>query len=123
MRITTLCVAESNKSVEVGEPLALQCEISDPNAQVTWFKDGEKLNQAAGQDVLAEGSLRTLAFQSAAMSHAGIYSCTTTDDAVQFHVDVKGDKSYISVMPVEFSQGKLYSTAHYLSDYHPFRGH
>ncbi|XP_060909825.1 obscurin isoform X5 [Labrus mixtus] len=89
VRITTLCVAERNKSVEVGESIVLQCEISDPNAQVTWYKDGIKLPEAAGQDMPAEGSIRTLAFQSAMMSHAGIYICKTTDDAVQFHVDVK----------------------------------
>ncbi|XP_065818093.1 obscurin isoform X5 [Labrus bergylta] len=89
VRITTLCVAERNKCVEVGESIVLQCEISDPNAQVTWYKDGIKLPEAAGQDMLAEGSIRTLAFQSAMMSHAGIYICKTTDDAMQFHVDVK----------------------------------
>ncbi|XP_070694816.1 obscurin-like protein 1 isoform X2 [Pempheris klunzingeri] len=89
VKITTLCEAERNKSVEVGEPLVLQCEISDPNAQVTWYKDGIKLREAAEQDMLAEGSIRTLAFQSAMPSHAGIYSCKTTDDAMQFHVDVK----------------------------------
>lgn len=90
--ITTLGEAERNKSVEVGEPIVLRCEISDPNAQVTWYKDGIKLHEAAGQEMLAEGSIRTLAFQSAMPSHAGVYSCKTTDDEVQFHVDVKGDK-------------------------------
>ncbi|KAM6935050.1 obscurin-like protein 1 isoform 7-T7 [Xenentodon cancila] len=89
VRITPLCEAERNKSVEVGEPIALRCEISDSNAQVTWFKDGIKLREAAGHDMLAEGSIRTLAFQSAMLSHAGIYSCRTADDAMQFHVDVK----------------------------------
>ncbi|KAF3842845.1 hypothetical protein F7725_001694 [Dissostichus mawsoni] len=89
VRITTLCEAERNKSVEVDEPIVLQCTISDPNAQVNWYKDGIKLLEASGQDMLAEGSIRTLVFQSAMPSHAGIYSCTTTDDAVQFHVDVK----------------------------------
>ncbi|XP_056244892.1 obscurin-like protein 1 isoform X7 [Seriola aureovittata] len=87
--ITTLCEAERNKSIEVGEPIVLRCEISDPNVQVTWYKDGIKLHEAAGQDMVAEGSIRTLVFQSAMVSHAGIYSCKTTDDAMQFHVDVK----------------------------------
>ncbi|XP_040003812.1 obscurin-like protein 1 isoform X11 [Xiphias gladius] len=87
--ITTLCEPERNKDVEVGEPIVLRCEISDPNAQVTWYKDGVKLRGAAGQDMVAEGSIRTLAFQSAMLSHAGTYSCETTDDAMQFHVDVK----------------------------------
>uniref|UniRef100_A0A8C3A8P3 Obscurin like cytoskeletal adaptor 1b n=1 Tax=Cyclopterus lumpus TaxID=8103 RepID=A0A8C3A8P3_CYCLU len=77
----------------IDEPIMLRCEISDPNAQVKWYKDGINLREAAGQDMLAEGSIRTLAFQSAMPSHAGIYSCKTTDDAMQFHVDVKGDKS------------------------------
>ncbi|XP_078030484.1 obscurin isoform X12 [Epinephelus lanceolatus] len=89
VKITTLCEAERNKSVEVDEPIVLQCEISDPNAKVNWYKDGINLHEAAGQDMLAEGSIRTLAFQSARLSDAGTYSCKTTDDAMQFHVDVK----------------------------------
>ena len=93
VRITPLCEAERNKSVEVGESIVLRCEISDPNAQVTWFRDGIKLREAAGHDILAEGSIRTLAFQSAMLSHAGIYSCRTADDAMQFRVEVKGDTS------------------------------
>nr|XP_046260552.1 obscurin-like protein 1 isoform X6 [Scatophagus argus] len=89
VRITTLCEAERNKSVEAGEPIVLRCEVTDPNAQVTWYKDEVRLHEAAGQDMLAEDSIRTLAFPSATLSHAGIYCCKTTDDAVQFHVDVK----------------------------------
>ena len=92
VRFTTLCEAERNKSVEVDEPIVLRCEISDPNGQVNWYKDGVNLREAAGQDMLAEGSIRTLALQSARLSHAGTYSCQTTDDSMQFHVDVKGDK-------------------------------
>ncbi|XP_069389517.1 obscurin isoform X11 [Paralichthys olivaceus] len=96
--ITTLCEAERNKSVEAGEPIVLQCEVSDPNAQVTWYKDGIQLHEAAGQDMVAEGSIRTLAVQSAMPSHAGIYSCKTTDDAVQFHVDVKAPLPEVSAL-------------------------
>ncbi|XP_035764954.1 obscurin-like protein 1 isoform X5 [Neolamprologus brichardi] len=98
VRITRLCEAERNKSVEGGEPLTLQCEISDPNGEVTWYKDGIKLLEAAGQDMLADGSIRTLTFRSATLSHAGIYSCKTTDDAVQFHVDVKAPPLTFSAM-------------------------
>lgn len=92
VRITTLCEAERKKSVEAGEPLMLRCEISDPNAQVTWYKDGVRLHEAAGHAILAETSKRMLMFGSAVLSHAGIYCCKTRDDAVEFHVDVKGDK-------------------------------
>lgn len=94
MTIAKHCEAKRNKLVEVGKPIALQCEISDPKADVTWYKDELKLHEAAGPHMLAEGSMRSLTFQSALLSHAGIYSCKTTDDEVQFHVDVKGDRSY-----------------------------
>ncbi|KAM8749671.1 obscurin isoform 9-T10 [Acanthopagrus schlegelii] len=104
--ITTLGEAERNKSVEVGEPIALRCEISDPNAQVTWCKDGIKLHDAAGQDMLAEGSIRTLAFQSVMPSHTGVYSCKTTDDEVQFHVDVKAPPQTFSALS-EADQNKM----------------
>uniref|UniRef100_A0A3Q3LTW9 Obscurin-like protein 1 n=1 Tax=Mastacembelus armatus TaxID=205130 RepID=A0A3Q3LTW9_9TELE len=85
-------VVQRNKSIEAGESLVLQCEISDPNAHVTWYKDEIELHEAAGHDMLAEDSIRTLAFQSVMPSHAGTYTCKTRDDAMQFHVDVKGEK-------------------------------
>lgn len=96
--ITTLCEAERKKSVEAGEPLMLRCEISDPNAQVTWYKDGVRLHEAAGYAILAEGSKRMLMFGSAVLSHSGIYCCKTPDDAVEFHVDVKGEKCSLNLL-------------------------
>lgn len=92
--ITILREADRTKSVEVGQPIVLQCELSDPDTQTTWFKDGIRLHEEAGHKLLADGSMRTLAIQAAMLSHAGVYSCKTTDDAVQFHVDVKGDTSW-----------------------------
>ncbi|MEQ2310569.1 hypothetical protein AMECASPLE_010384, partial [Ameca splendens] len=89
VRITTLHEADRSKAVEVGEPFELRCEISNSNAEVTWFKDGIKLSEAAGQNMVTEGAIRTLAFQSAMLSHAGIYCCKTSDDSMQFYVDVK----------------------------------
>uniref|UniRef100_H2SES5 Obscurin-like protein 1 n=1 Tax=Takifugu rubripes TaxID=31033 RepID=H2SES5_TAKRU len=96
VKITTLCEAEKKKSVEAGEPLMLRCEISDPNAQVTWYKDGVRLHEAAGHAILAEASARMLMFGSAVLSHAGIYCCKTRDDAVAFHVDVKAQPARFS---------------------------
>lgn len=109
VRITTLCEAERNKSVEVGEPIELRCELSDPNAHVTWYKDGIKLHEGSGQDMLAEGSIRILAFRSAMLSHAGVYSCKTTDDEMQFHVDVKGDKSCLNLCSVNRFQSGAFA--------------
>lgn len=99
VRITTVHEAERNKSVEVGKPLMLQCEISDPNAQVTWLKDGMTLLEAVEHEIWEEGSRRTLAVQSATLSHAGTYSCKTANDAIQFQVEVKGDTNHLCKFP------------------------
>ncbi|XP_017158793.1 obscurin-like protein 1 isoform X11 [Poecilia reticulata] len=89
VRIKTLQEAERNKAVAAGEPIELRCEISDPSAPVTWVKDGVNLSEGSGQNLLTQGAVRTLAVQSAMPSHAGIYICKTSHDAVQFYVDVK----------------------------------
>lgn len=89
-----LCESDGNKSVEVGEPVVLQCQVSEPNAEVSWYKEGIELHETAKQEMLAEGPIRQLTFQSAQLSDAGLYSCKTTDDAAQFHLEVKGDESH-----------------------------
>ncbi|KAF6738677.1 Obscurin [Oryzias melastigma] len=100
--ITILREADRTKSVEVGQPIVLQCELSDPDTQTTWFKDGIILHEEAGHKLLADGSMRTLAIQAAMLSHAGVYSCKTTDDAVQFHVDVKAPpQTFAAIMEAD----------------------
>lgn len=107
VRITTLQEVDRNKFVEVGKPLWLECEVSDPKAHVTWLKDGISLLEAPGQEMLEEGSRRILAVQSVTLSHAGTYNCKTANDAVQFHVDVKGDTNHFSfVFQIYFSPSK-----------------
>uniref|UniRef100_A0A3B5QHC0 Obscurin like cytoskeletal adaptor 1b n=1 Tax=Xiphophorus maculatus TaxID=8083 RepID=A0A3B5QHC0_XIPMA len=85
---STIFDAERGGSLEVGSPLKVECEVAASTAPVCWNKD-VKLSEESGQNLLTEGSVRTLAFQSAMPSHAGIYICKTSHDAVQFYVDVK----------------------------------
>lgn len=84
-------VSEKYKMVAVGCPIILQCEVSDPVAQVSWFKDGVEVYCKTGLDMKREGSLRKLLIQSAKVSDSGLYSCTLTDDVVTFLVDIEGD--------------------------------
>lgn len=83
--------SEKYRMVAIGCPIILQCEVSDPAAQVSWFKDGGELYCKTGLDMKRDGSMRKLIIQSAKLSDSGIYSCNLTDDVVTFHVDVKGD--------------------------------
>nr|XP_015214694.1 PREDICTED: obscurin-like protein 1 isoform X4 [Lepisosteus oculatus] len=89
VRFTALPESERNKSTEAGCPIVLHCEVSDPTAQVCWYKDGTKLLPQSGIEIQSESSVRRLVIQSASLSHSGVYSCSTVDDVMKFTVDVK----------------------------------
>ena len=92
VKFSAMSEADQTQTVMVGCPVALLCELSDPNGQVHWYKDGAKLIPPPGVDIQSDGNIRRLTIQSAQSSHSGVYQCETKDDAIQFSVDVKGDK-------------------------------
>uniref|UniRef100_A0A671KTW8 Obscurin like cytoskeletal adaptor 1b n=1 Tax=Sinocyclocheilus anshuiensis TaxID=1608454 RepID=A0A671KTW8_9TELE len=89
VRFSVLPEDERNKFIEAGSPIALQCELSDPLAQVSWYKDGVKLLPQNGLDFKSKGTERQMIVQTAEFYHSGLYSCKTRGDAVHFNVDVK----------------------------------
>lgn len=91
VRFSTVPDVEKNKCIEAGSCFELQCEVSDPTADVHWYKDETEILTDTGWDIRAEGRLRMLVVQSAEPSHSGLYSCNMLDDSVQFTVDIKGD--------------------------------
>ncbi|XP_058642748.1 obscurin-like protein 1 isoform X17 [Onychostoma macrolepis] len=99
VRFSILPEDERNKSIEAGSPIALQCELSDPLAQVSWYKDGVKLLPQSGLDFKSKGTKRQLIVQSAEFYHSGVYSCKTRGDAVHFNVDVKAPPVRFSAVP------------------------
>uniref|UniRef100_A0A673G4J3 Obscurin-like protein 1 n=1 Tax=Sinocyclocheilus rhinocerous TaxID=307959 RepID=A0A673G4J3_9TELE len=95
VKFTPLSEMDRNKFVEV----VLQCELSDPLAQVSWYKDGVKLLPQSGLDFKSKGTKRQLIVQSAEFYHSGVYSCKTRGDAVHFNVDVKAPPVRFSAVP------------------------
>uniref|UniRef100_A0A8C1W3E7 Obscurin-like protein 1 n=1 Tax=Cyprinus carpio TaxID=7962 RepID=A0A8C1W3E7_CYPCA len=99
VRFSVLPEDERNKSIEAGSPIALQCELSDPLAQVSWYKDGVKLLPQSGLDFKSKGTKRQLIVQTAEVYHSGGYSCKTRGNAVHFNVDVKAPPVKFSAVP------------------------
>lgn len=91
VRFSAIPEAERNKSIQTGYPIVLQCELSDPSAQVYWYKDGSKLLSQTGVDILSDGLGRKLIVHSAEFFHSGSYCCKTKGDTITFNVDIKGD--------------------------------
>lgn len=89
--MSAISEADQKQTVMAGCPIALQCELSDPAGQVSWYKDGTQLLPQNGVDIQSEGNVRSLVVPSAERTHSGIYRCESKDDDIQFDVEVKGD--------------------------------
>lgn len=94
MRFSAIPATERNKTIHAGCPIVLQCELSDPSAQVHWYKDGSKLPPQSGVDILTDGFVRILTVHAAEFFHSGLYSCKTRGDTITFSVNVKGDLKF-----------------------------
>lgn len=84
---------DRNKFVEVGNPIVLYCELSDPAASVHWYKNGVELQTIEGLHIQSEGTMRRIVIQSAEFSHSGVYCCDAIDDVIRFNVEVEGELS------------------------------
>ncbi|XP_059418392.1 obscurin-like protein 1 isoform X11 [Carassius carassius] len=99
VRFSAVPEVNRRKCIEVGCPIVLQCEVSDSTAQVQWYKDGAQLLVKSGVDFNSDDCMRTLSIQSAHPSHAGVYSCTTKDDVIKFHVEIRAAPVRFSAVP------------------------
>ena len=73
-----------------GETLVLDCEVSRSNAEVTWKKNGEEVEDSRNITILEDGVMRQLTVHSLTMDDAGQYVCDAKDDVMDFHVKVQG---------------------------------
>lgn len=87
-----LSEAERNRSIEAGDPIVLHCEVSNPDAEVCWFRNGEPLSPQDGIEIKTNGNMRMLIIQSADYYDSGTYSCQSADDVAVFQVDITGDR-------------------------------
>lgn len=92
MKFSPLSDSDSNKTVDMSDPIVLYCEVSHPFAQVTWFKDGKELQVMDGLNIQSDGNMRRIVIQSADASHSGVYSCETAGDVIEFKVTVAGKR-------------------------------
>uniref|UniRef100_A0A3Q2X5X7 Obscurin-like protein 1 n=1 Tax=Haplochromis burtoni TaxID=8153 RepID=A0A3Q2X5X7_HAPBU len=97
VRFSALPDAERNKTIQTGCPIVLQCELSDPSAQVHWYKEGSKLHSQSGIDIISDGLMRNLIIHSAEVSHSGLYCCKTKGDTITFNVDIKPPMKFSAI--------------------------
>nr|XP_055069179.1 obscurin-like protein 1a isoform X2 [Misgurnus anguillicaudatus] len=99
-----LSEAERNKSIAAGEPIVLHCEVSNPEAEVCWFRNGEPLFSQNGIEIQTNGNMRTMIIHSADFYDSGTYSCQSADDVAVFQVDITGPPVSFKEVPQEERQ-------------------
>lgn len=100
MKVSKLPKVARNTLVGTSCPVKLQCEVSEPAAQVYWHKDGEQLLATSEYEIQTSEKLAALITQSAEVSHSGFYSCEAPDNHINFKVDVAGDLSILSSVKI-----------------------
>ncbi|XP_053352236.1 obscurin-like protein 1 [Clarias gariepinus] len=73
----------------VPDEIVLSCELSRPNAKVTWLKDGQKLQESENMKLKTEGPYRRLKIIHSRVEDSGEYVCDTADDSKFFHLSIK----------------------------------
>lgn len=84
-----------------GETLVLDCEVSRSNAEVTWKKNGEEVEDSRNITILEDGTTRQLTIHALTLEDAGQYLCDAKDDVMDFSVTVKG-KVYLCMSTKAF---------------------
>ncbi|XP_029385917.1 obscurin-like protein 1 [Echeneis naucrates] len=101
VKFSPLSEMDRNKFVEIGNPIVLYCELSDPAAPVHWYKNGMELQTMEGLHIQSEGTMRRIVIQSAEFTHSGVYCCDAIDDVIRFNVEVEAPPVKFSAIPEE----------------------
>ncbi|XP_033053403.1 obscurin isoform X41 [Trachypithecus francoisi] len=75
-------------SAEEHSTLALQCEVSDPEAHVVWHKDGVQLGPSDKYDFLHTVGMRGLMVHDLSPEDAGLYTCHVGSEETRARVRV-----------------------------------
>ena len=81
---------QSVETVEFDEATTLQCEVSMPQAQVTWLKDGEPITVGKKYEVVEEGPVRRLIIKTIETEDQADYTCVVGKQKTEAGVFVKG---------------------------------
>ncbi|KAL7882204.1 hypothetical protein AOLI_G00090530 [Acnodon oligacanthus] len=91
--IKDIKVTEKKKAI-------FECELSEPNVQVTWMKDGQELEKSERHKFSTDKYIQRLMIQTVRMSDAGEYSVVAGSSVSKAHLTVEGKDVRITE-PVE----------------------
>lgn len=75
---------------QTSERMVLSCEISRPNAQVRWYRDGLEVEENDNLILEVDGVYRRLIIPETTVKDSAEYVCDTADDSMTFFVNIAG---------------------------------
>ncbi|XP_010219329.1 PREDICTED: obscurin-like, partial [Tinamus guttatus] len=70
----------SNMTITQKDKVTFECELSRPNVDVKWFKDGKQLQQNKNIKIVSQGTMRSLTIQKCEYEDQGTYVCEAASD-------------------------------------------
>lgn len=68
----------------------MTAELTAENGSVKWFRDGVELKESKKYEIRKDGFSRSLIVKATESKDSGSYSCQTSDDKLEYKVQVKG---------------------------------
>lgn len=75
----------------LSQKATLSCEVSDPKAEVKWYKDGKLLTSTKAVHVESKGKIRELVIEKMDKKDAGEYTCEAGAEKLLFKLQMAGD--------------------------------
>uniref|UniRef100_A0A672TQ42 Obscurin n=1 Tax=Strigops habroptila TaxID=2489341 RepID=A0A672TQ42_STRHB len=80
-------------SVTHKDKVTFECELSKPNGDVKWFKDGKELRQSKKVGIISQGTKRSLIIHKCEYEDQGTYMCEVAEEKTSATLKVHG-KTY-----------------------------
>ncbi|XP_017602265.1 PREDICTED: obscurin isoform X2 [Corvus brachyrhynchos] len=112
--------------VRISKPLAdvsvtqklkatFECELSKPNANVKWFKDGKEIRQSKNIGIISQGNKRSLIIHKCEYEDQGTYMCQAAEDKTSATLKVHARDIKI-VKPLEDVEVNEYESASFFCE-------
>ncbi|XP_035173164.1 obscurin isoform X6 [Oxyura jamaicensis] len=119
LTVTELPVKISKPLVDVSvtqkDKVTFECELSRPNVDVKWFKDGKELRQSKKVGIVSQGNKRSLVIHKCEYEDQGTYMCKAAEDKTSATLKVHARDIKI-VKPLEDVEVNEYESASFVCE-------
>ena len=91
----TFTKALADKYFNEKDTLTIKCELTKPNVQVYWQKDGQDIISGSRVQISSNTCLHKLEIADVTMDDVGTYTCVCGEEKTECNITVKGKHCYI----------------------------